>query len=202
MPEALVRAVSTEEVSAVLRLASEEHVPVTPRGLGTGLSGGAVPLHGGIVLSLELMKEIAVDAGNLMVETGPGNTTARVQQACADCGLYYPVDPASLDDCSIGGNVAENAGGARAFKYGVTGDYLRGVEAVLASGSIVQYGGKLHKNVVVDDLNRLLVGSEGTLAVITDITLRLIPKPRYLVDLLIPFRAHATGPGARFKARA
>ncbi|HTW92866.1 MAG TPA: FAD-binding oxidoreductase [bacterium] len=193
LPEALVRAASTEEVSAVLRLASEEHVPVTPRGLGTGLSGGAVPLRGGIVLSLELMKDTAVDTGNLMVETGPGSTTARVQQTCADSGLYYPVDPASLDDCSIGGNVAENAGGARAFKYGVTGDYLRGVEAVLASGEIIRYGGKLHKNVVGYDLNRLLIGSEGTLAVITGITLRLIPKPRYLVDLLIPFERMSQG---------
>jgi len=193
MPELLVKAISVEEVAAVLRLAAEERVPVTPRGLGTGLTGGAVPLHGGIVISLELMNSLAVDSDNLMVMTGPGNTTARVQQACAEHGLYYPVDPASLDDCSIGGNVAENAGGPRAFKYGVTGDYLRGIQAVLADGSIIRYGGKLHKNVVGYDLNRLLLGSEGTLGIITEITLRLIPKPRYLIDLLVPFDRMSQG---------
>jgi glycolate oxidase len=187
LPEALVKAVSPEEVAAVMRLASEERFPVTPRGLGTGLSGGAVPLFGGVVLSLELMTRIEVDPANLMVCAEPGITTAKLQQACADQGLYYPVDPASLEDCSIGGNVAENAGGARAFKYGVTGDYVRGLEAVLADGSALSYGGKLHKNVTGYDLNRLLVGSEGTFAIITGVTLRLVPKPRRLVDLLVPF---------------
>lgn len=186
-PEAVVRPVSTAEVAAVVRLCADERIPVTPRGLGTGLSGGAVPLHGGVVLSLELMNRLEVDAGNLTVRTGPGNTTARVQNACADGGLYYPVDPASLETCSIGGNVAENAGGARAFKYGVTGDYVRGTEAVLADGSVVTWGGDIHKNVTGYDLNRLFVGSEGTLAVITGITLKLIPRPRCLVDLLVPF---------------
>jgi glycolate oxidase len=187
MPEVLVKAVDAAEVVSVLRLAAEERVPVTPRGLGTGLTGGAVPVHGGIVLSLELMNRLEVDRDNLMVITRPGVTTARVQQACAEYGLYYPVDPASLEDCSIGGNVAENAGGAHAFKYGVTGDYLRGIEAVLADGSVIRYGGRLHKNVVGYDLNRLLLGSEGTFGIITEITLRLIPKPRYSVDLLVPF---------------
>ena len=187
VPEAVVKPASTAEVAAVVRLCADERIPVTPRGLGTGLSGGAVPLAGGVVLSLELMRRLEVNAGNLTVRTGPGNTTAGVQNACADCGLYYPVDPASLETCSIGGNVAENAGGARAFKYGVTGDYVRGTEAVLADGSIVTWGGDIHKNVTGYDLNRLFIGSEGTLAVITGITLKLIPKPRCLVDLLVPF---------------
>jgi glycolate oxidase len=187
LPEAVVRPVSPEEVSAVLRLAAEERFPVTPRGLGTGLSGGSVPLHGGIVLSLELMNSARVDTHDLVVTAQPGITTARLAQACADQGLYYPVDPASLADCSIGGNVAENAGGARAFKYGVTGDYVRGIEAVLADGSLVNWGGSLHKNVTGYDLNRLLIGSEGTLAVITEVTLKLIPMPRTVIDLLIPF---------------
>jgi glycolate oxidase len=193
LPEVVVKALTADEVAAILRLATEECFPVTPRGLGTGLSGGAVPLSGGVVLSLELMTDVTVDPANLMVFTCPGATTARVQKTAADHGLYYPVDPASLDDCSIGGNVAENAGGARAFKYGVTADYVRGIEAVLADGSIVTYGGKLHKNVVGYDLARLLVGSEGTFAVITGITLRLIPKPRELVDLLVPFERMSQG---------
>ncbi len=193
LPEAVVKPVSTEEVAAILKLASEERFPVTPRGLGTGLSGGAVPLHGGIVLSLELMKEIEVDTANLVVFARPGATTDAVQKACAQYGLYYPVDPASLEDCSIGGNVAENAGGARAFKYGVTGDYVRGIEAVLADGTIINWGGRLHKNVTGYDLNRLLIGSEGTLAVITGINLKLIPKPRQTVDILVPFDRMAQG---------
>jgi glycolate oxidase len=193
LPEAAVRPASTEEAAAVLRLCAEARIPVTPRGLGTGLSGGAVPVQGGIVLALELLRRLEVDPANLTLRTGPGNTTEAVQQAAAARGLYYPVDPASLADCSIGGNVAENAGGARAFKYGVTGDYVRGIEAVLADGSTIRWGGDLHKNVTGYDLNRLLIGSEGTLAIITDITLKLIPRPRCLVDLLIPFERMGQG---------
>lgn len=188
LPEALVKVRTTEETAAVVRLARAERVPLTPRGLGTGLAGGSIPAKGGILVSTELMDQVLeVDAGNLMVRTQPGVRTARLQQACAEPGLYYPVDPASLDDCSIGGNVATNAGGARAYKYGVTGDYVRGVEAVLADGSIIRYGGKLHKNVTGYDLNKLLIGSEGTLGIITEITFKLVPRPRYLVDVLVPF---------------
>jgi len=188
LPEALVKTRSAGEVAAVIRLAREEQVPITPRGLGTGLAGGSIPTRGGIVVSTELMdRVIEVDAGNLMVRTQPGVRTGRLQQACAELGLYYPVDPASLEDCSIGGNVATNAGGARAYKYGVTGDYVRGVEAVLADGSIIRYGGKLHKNVTGYDLNKLLIGSEGTLGIITEITFKLVPRPRHQVDVLVPF---------------
>ncbi len=188
LPEALVKVLSAEETAAVVRLSREEQVPVTPRGLGTGLAGGSIPLHGGILISTELMNLVLeVDAANLMVRTQPGVRTAHLQQACAEQGLYYPVDPASLDDCSIGGNVATNAGGARAYKYGVTGDYVRGIEAVLADGSVIRYGGKLHKNVTGYDLNKLLIGSEGTLGIITGITFKLVPRPRHQVDVLVPF---------------
>lgn len=194
LPEALVRAVSVDEVAAVVQLCADERVPVTPRGLGTGLTGGSVPLCGGVVLSLELMNRVLdVSAADMVVRAQPGATTARVAAACAEQGLYYPVDPASLEDCSIGGNVAENAGGARAFRYGVTGDYLRGVEAVLANGSVVRHGGRIQKNTVGYDLCRLLVGTEGTIAVITEVVLKLIPRPRVLVDLLVPFDRMSQG---------
>jgi glycolate oxidase len=188
LPEALVKVLSAEETAAVVSLARAERVPLTPRGLGTGLAGGSIPACGGILLSTELMDRVReVDACNLVVRTEPGVRTGRLQQACASHGLYYPVDPASLDDCSIGGNVATNAGGARAYKYGVTGDFVRGIEAVLADGSVIRYGGKLHKNVTGYDLNKLLIGSEGTLGIITEITFKLVPRPRYQVDVLVPF---------------
>jgi glycolate oxidase len=184
----LVKVTDTAEVAAVMELARTERIPLTPRGLGTGLAGGSVAIHGGIMLSTELMdRVIEVDADNLVVRALPGVTVDRLQQACAEPGLYYPVDPASLEDCSIGGNVATNAGGPHAFKYGVTGDYVRGLEAVLPDGRVIRYGGKILKNVTGYDLNRLLVGSEGTLAIVTEITLRLVPRPRHQVDLLIPF---------------
>lgn len=193
-PDVVVQPVSTDEVAAVVRLCAGAGVPVTPRGLGTGLTGGSVPLAGGVVLSLELMNRVlAVSAADMVVRTQPGVTTGRVAAACAEAGLYYPVDPASLDDCSIGGNVAENAGGARAFRYGVTGDWLRGVEAVLADGSVIRHGGSIHKNTVGYDLARLLVGSEGTIAVITELVLKVIPRPRRTVDLLVPFERMSQG---------
>jgi len=185
---------NAEEIARVLKLAHSEQIPLTPRGLGTGLAGGSIPLYGGILLSLELMNNIIeIDYRNLMVRTQPGINTGRLQKTCLENRLYYPVDPASLDDCSIGGNVATNAGGARAFKYGVTGDYVTGIQAVLADGSIINYGGKLRKNATGYDLNKIIIGSEGTLAVITEITLRLVPKPRYQIDLLIPFPALENG---------
>jgi len=196
LPAAVVKPVDPEEISRLIHLAREEQIPLTPRGLGTGLAGGSVPLAGGIVVSLELMNKILeIDTDNLMVRTQPGVITAHLQEVCLEKGLYYPVDPASLDDCSIGGNVATNAGGARAFKYGVTGDYVTGIQAVLPDGSIINYGGKLRKNATGYDLNKLLIGSEGTLAIITEITLRLIPKPRHQVDLLIPFNSLKQGVG-------
>lgn len=193
-PDVLVKPLIVEEIAKVIQLAREEEVPITPRGMGTGLAGGSVPVYGGILVSLELMNQIIeIDPDNLMVRTQPGVITDRLQKVCLEFGLYYPVDPASLEECSIGGNVATNAGGARAFKYGVTGDYVTGIQAVLADSSIIRYGGKLRKNATGYDLNKLLIGSEGTLGIITEITLRLLPKPKSTVDLLIPFARLAQG---------
>jgi glycolate oxidase len=188
MPEVVVRATHTEQVSAVFRLAQRARVPVTPRGAGYGLSGGAVPLKGGIVLSLEKMNRIVeIDPHNLMVTVEPGVITGDLHRAVEAEGLFYPPDPASLDSCSIGGNVAEGAGGPRAVRYGTTRDYVCGLEAVLPSGQVITSGGKLVKNVTGYNLIQLLIGSEGTLAVVTKIVLRLLPLPRVQVDLLVPF---------------
>jgi glycolate oxidase len=187
-PEVVVRVTSTEQVTAVLRLAQQERVPVTPRGAGYGLSGGAVAIQGGIVLSLERMNRILeIDRQNLMVTVEPGVITGDIHRAVEEEGLFYPPDPASLDSCSIGGNVAEGAGGPRAVKYGVTRHYVCGLEAVLPSGEVITCGGKLVKNVTGYDLIQLLIGSEGTLAVVTKIILRLLPLPKVQVDLLVPF---------------
>jgi glycolate oxidase len=187
-PEVVVRGTSVEQVADILRLAQGERVPVTPRGAGYGLSGGAVPVHGGIVLSLERMNRILeIDKENLMVTVEPGVITGDLHRAVEDEGLFYPPDPASLDSSTIGGNIAEGAGGPRAVKYGVTKDYVCGLEAVLPSGEIITCGGKLVKNVTGYSLIQLLIGSEGTLAVVTKIILRLLPLPKVQIDLLVPY---------------
>jgi glycolate oxidase len=187
-PEVVVRATSTAQVSQVLKLAQRERLPVTPRGAGYGLSGGAVAVQGGIVLSTEKMNRILeIDRHNLMVTVEPGVITGDIHRAVEAEGLFYPPDPASLDSCSIGGNVAEGAGGPRAVKYGTTRDYVCGLEVVLPSGEVFSTGGKLVKNVTGYSLIGLLVGSEGTLAIVTRIILRLLPLPRVQVDLLVPF---------------
>lgn len=188
MPDVVVRAHSTDQVSQVLKHAFASGVPVTPRGLGTGLSGGALAVHGGIVLSLEKMNRILeVDEENLMAVVEPGVVLGQFQKQVESLGLFYPPDPASLDSCSIGGNLAENAGGPRAFRYGVTSDYVRGVEVALPSGEVVSYGGKVVKNASGYDLCRLFVGSEGTLGVFTKAVLRLLPLPALQIDILVPF---------------
>jgi glycolate oxidase len=187
-PEVVVRVTSAAQVSEILKLAQRERVPVTPRGAGYGLSGGAVPVVGGIVLSLEKMDRIVeIDKENLMVTVEPGVIVGELHRAVEEEGLFYPPDPASLDSCTIGGNVAEGAGGPRAVKYGVTKDYVCGLEAVLPSGEIIECGGKLVKDVTGYSLIQLLIGSEGTLAIVTKIILRLIPKPKVQVDLLVPY---------------
>ncbi len=189
-PDVVVRVAATSEVSEILKLAQRERIPVTPRGAGFGLSGGAVPVCGGIVLSLEKMNRIIeIDRANMMVTVEPGVITGDLHRAVEAEGLFYPPDPASLDSCSIGGNIAENAGGPRAVKYGVTKDYVCGVEAVLPSGQVIVAGGKLVKNVTGYNLVQLLIGSEGTLAVVTKIVLRLLPLPKLHVDLLVPYPA-------------
>jgi len=187
-PEVVVRVTSAEQVVEIFKLAQRERVPVTPRGAGYGLSGGAVPVHGGILLSMERMNRILeIDEENLMVTVEPGVITGDIHRAVEAEGLFYPPDPASLDSCSIGGNIAECAGGPRAVKYGVTRHYVCGLDAVLPSGDIITCGGKLVKNVTGYDLIQLLIGSEGTLAVVTRIILRLLPLPKVQVDLLVPY---------------
>jgi glycolate oxidase len=187
-PEVVVRAATAEEVVRIMKLAGSEGFPVTPRGAGQGLSGGAVPLFGGVVLSLERMERILeIDEENLMATVEPGVITGNLHRAVEAVGLFYPPDPASLDSCTIGGNIAENAGGPRAIKYGVTKDYVCGLEAVLPSGEIMKMGAKVVKNVTGYNLIQLLTGSEGTLAIVVKIVLRLLPLPKERVDLLIPF---------------
>ena len=187
-PEVVVRPRTTEQVSAVMRLATEHRIPVTPRAAGTGLSGGALPVRGGIVLSLERMDSILeIDRENLVAVVEPGVITQRLQEEVEMVGLYYPPDPASRGSCTLGGNVAENAGGPHAAKYGVTKDFVLGLEAVLPDGGVVRPGGKLLKNRTGYSLAQLLVGSEGTLAVVTRIWLKLIPLPRFRRCLLAPF---------------
>lgn len=188
MPDILVRAESVDDVSRTLAFCNERGVPVIPRGAGTGVTGGAVPVMGGVVLSLEKMNRIIeIDRENMVALVEPGAITRDIQEAARAEGLMYPPDPASLDSCSIGGNVAENAGGPRAVKYGVTKDYVLGLEFVLPDGSVITTGGKLVKNATGYNLQGIIIGSEGTLAVVTKIYLRLIPAPLYSIDMLIPF---------------
>jgi glycolate oxidase len=161
-------------VQAIARVCHETRTPLVPRGGGTGYTGGAVPVHGGVVISMELMNRILeIDEGNLLAIVEPNVITGDLQDAVERVGLFYPPDPASLRQSVIGGNVAECAGGPRAFKYGVTKQYVLGLEAVLPTGSVIHTGGKVVKNVVGYDLTHLLVGSEGTLAIITKVILRL-----------------------------
>ena len=187
-PEVVVKPTSSKEIMEIMRLANRENIPVVPRGRGTGLSGGAIPLHGGIVLSCERMERIMeIDSENLMVTAEPGVITGDLQKAVEAEGLFYPPDPASLESCSIGGNVAEGAGGSRAVKYGTTKDYVNGLEIVLPTGEIMRTGGKVVKDVTGYNLTQLFVGSEGTLGVVTQIILRLIPRPTFQMDLLVPY---------------
>jgi glycolate oxidase len=197
LPACVVRAQSAQDVSAVLKLCNEHGVPVTPRGAGTGVTGGAVAVSGGIVLSLEKLNRILeIDARNLIAVVEPCAITADIQKAALQHRLMYPPDPASLETCSIGGNVAENAGGPRAVKYGITGHYVIGLEFVLADGSIISSGGKYVKNATGYNICGILTGSEGTLAVITKIYLRLVPAPACSIDLLMPFVDMSAAVGA------
>jgi glycolate oxidase len=191
-PDIVAKPGSTAEIASILRLANAERIPVTPRGGGTGLSGGALAVHGGIVLSLERLNRILeIDRENFFVVCQPGVITEVLQNAVEEAGLFYPPDPASRGSCTIGGNLAECAGGPRALKYGVTKDYVYGVEAVLPTGEVVRFGGKLLKNVTGYNLTQLLIGSEGTLGIITEVTLKLVPLPRHRKTILVPFGAVA-----------
>ncbi|MFN8226956.1 MAG: FAD-linked oxidase C-terminal domain-containing protein [Mycobacterium sp.] len=172
---AVVRPTCTEDVQTVLRWASAHRIPVVPRGMGTGLSGGATAVDGGIVLSTEKMRAITVDPVTRTAVAQPGLLNAEVKKAVAAHGLWYPPDPSSFEICSIGGNIATNAGGLCCVKYGVTTDYVLGLQVVLADGTAVRLGGPRLKDVAGLSLTKLFVGSEGTLGVITEVTLRLLP---------------------------
>lgn len=197
MPEVVLKPDTAEQVSQILKLANRERIPVTPRGAGSGLSCGAVPVYGGLLLSLERMNRILeIDEENLVAVVQPGVVTNEINDAVEPYGLFYAGYPMSLELCFIGGNVAENAGGGRAIKYGVTGRYVLGLEVVLPTGDIVRLGGKRVKDVTGYDLIHLLVGSEGTLGVFTEIILRLVPRPTTRAVLLVPFENTAAAIGA------
>jgi glycolate oxidase len=188
-PEVVLQPGSTEEVSAILRYCNEHNIAVTPRGAGTGLSGGALPVFGGVVLDMKRFNRIIVlDNRNFQVTTEPGVITQELQEFVKQSGLMYPPDPASKGSCFIGGNVSENSGGPRAVKYGVVKDYVLNLEVVLANGDVIWTGANVLKNATGYNLTQLIVGSEGTLAVITKIVLRLIPAVKHDLLVLVPFR--------------
>ena len=188
IPEAAARPRSTTSVSAVLRFAHEHGIPVTPRGAGYGYVGGCVPARGGLVLSVERMNRIReINDRDFVAVVQPGVLTQQLQDAVEKRGLFYPPDPASRADCSLGGNIATNAGGPRCLKYGVTRDYVLGLEVVLADGTVVRLGSRTHKNKTGFDLGRLFVGSEGLLGVVTEATFKLLPLPPYRASLSVGF---------------
>jgi len=193
-PDLVVRPLTTAEVAQVMAIAYEHSIPVTPRGAASGRTGGSVPLQGGISLSLDRMtKIIELDEQNMMVTAEAGVRTFDLYTTCAAKGLFYPPDPASWKVSTIGGNIAENAGGMRAVKYGVTSDYVMGLEVVLADGTLLPTGGKAIKNVTGYDLKSLFTGSEGTLGIITTALLKLIAMPKRRGTLQIMFRSLADG---------
>lgn len=187
-PSVVLKPANAKEISEILKVANEFYIPVTPIGARTGLSGGALCVQQGIGLSLErLNKIIEIDEKNLQVIAEPGVITQVLREAVAAKGLFYPVDPSSMGSCFIGGNIAENSGGARAVKYGVTKDYVLNLEVVLPNGEIIWTGANILKNSTGYNLTQLMVGSEGTLGIITKIVLKLIPANKHNVLLLVPF---------------
>ncbi|NNC83628.1 MAG: FAD-binding protein [Flavobacteriales bacterium] len=189
-PEVVLRPRKTDEISRIMGYCHEHSIPVTPIGALTGLSGGALSVYGGVGLSLERMNSIiSIDEDNLQATVEPGVITQVFQEAVEKVGLYYPPDPASRGSCFIGGNLAENSGGPHAVKYGVTRDYVLNLEVVLPDGAVIWTGANTLKNATGYDLTHLMVGSEGTLGVITKAVFKLIPRPRLNVLLLIPFRS-------------
>lgn len=188
LPAVVVKPANTQEVAAIMQICFENNVPVTPVGARTGLSGGMLPVYGGVALSLERMNKILfIDTENLQVTVQPGVITEALQNEVEKLGLYYPPDPSSKGSCFIGGNLAESAGGIHAVKYGITKDYVLALEAVLPSGEVIRTGAKVLKNSTGYNLTQLLVGSEGTLAIITEATLRLVHQPAHRLALLAPF---------------
>lgn len=187
-PQVVLKPANTQEISEILKVANQYKIPTTPIGARTGLSGGALSIFGGIGLSLErLNKILEIDENNLQVVTEPAVITQVLRETVAEKGLFYPVDPSSMGSCWIGGNIAENSGGARAVKYGVTKDYVLNLEVVLPTGDIIWTGANTLKNSTGYNLTQLLVGSEGTLGVVTKIVLKLIPQNKHNMLLLVPF---------------
>ena len=189
MPSVVIIPETVDQISVVLKYCNEKNFPVTVRGAGTGLSGGALPVFGGVLLSMEKLNkiiEIDIENGQAIVE--PGVITQVFQEAVAEKGLFYPPDPASKGSCFIGGNLAENSGGPKAVKYGVTKDYVLNLEVVLADGSVIWTCANVIKNATGLNITQLMVGSEGTLGVITKAVFRLLPFPKRDVLMLVPFK--------------
>lgn len=188
LPDIVVLVMSTTEVAAIMKLANKHGIPVYPRGQATSLSGGPLPVHGGIVLDLSKWDDVLeVDAEDMVAVVSPGVLTADINDAALKEGLIYPPDPSSSNVSTIGGNLAENSGGPRGLKYGVTKDYVIGLEIVTPEGEVIRTGGRTVKNVTGYDLTKLIVGSEGTLGIITEATLRLYPKPQATKTMMAVF---------------
>ncbi|MEJ7625262.1 MAG: FAD-linked oxidase C-terminal domain-containing protein [Ferruginibacter sp.] len=187
-PDIVVLPLTAEEISEVMKICNAEKIPVTPRGAGTGLSGGALPHLGGVVISFERMNSIIeIDERNLQVTTEPGVITEVLQNAVKEKGLFYPPDPSSRGSCFIGGNISANSGGPKAVKYGVVKDYVLNLQVVLPNGDIIWTGANVLKNSTGYNLTQLMVGSEGTLGLVTKIVLKLLPHPKYELLMLVPF---------------
>ncbi len=188
IPEVVLKPTDSFQIAEILKICNHHKIPVTPRGAGTGLSGGALPHLGGVLLSTEkLNKILSIDERNLQVTTEPGVITEVLQDSVKEKGLFYPPDPSSKGSCFIGGNIAENSGGPRAVKYGVVKDYVLNLEVVLPTGEIMWTGANVLKNATGYNLTQLIVGSEGTLCIVTKIVLKLIPHPKFDLLMLVPF---------------
>src|SRR5688572_22076342 len=188
LPDVVIKPRNADQVSGILKIRNAKRIPVTPRGAGTGLSGGALPHLGGVVLSTERINSILqIDERNLQVTTEPGVITEVLQNAVKEKGLFYPPDPSSRGSCFIGGNIAANSGGPKAVKYGVVKDYVLNLEIVLPTGEIIWTGANVLKNSTGYNLTQLVVGSEGTLGIVTKIVLKLLPHPKYDLLMLVPF---------------
>ena len=190
LPDVVITPRTAEEISSILKICNQYGIPVTPRGGGTGLSGGALPQLGGVLLSMERFTTIIdIDTRNLQVTTEPGVITEVLQNAVKEKGLFYPPDPSSKGSCMIGGNIAENSGGPKAVKYGVVKDYVLNLQVVLPTGEIIWTGANVLKNSTGYNLTQLMIGSEGTLGIVTQIVLKLIPHPRFDLLMLVPFNS-------------
>jgi glycolate oxidase len=188
LPDVVIKPRTAAEISAVMKICNAQKIPVTPRGAGTGLAGSALPHLGGVLISMERFNTILeIDERNLQVITEPGVITEVLQNAVKEKGLFYPPDPSSRGSCFIGGNIAANSGGPKAVKYGVVKDYVLNLEVVLPTGEIIWTGANVLKNSTGYNLTQLMVGSEGTLGIVTKIVLKLLPHPKYDLLMLVPF---------------